>query len=173
MEAYLDTSLSFAKRAEDLVSRMTTEEKIAQILSAAPALERLGIPEMDWWSEALHGAAREGTATMYPQSIGMGATFDPELVKEIGRAVGQEVRIKYEQYSSHGVRDLFKGLSLYSPNINIFRDPRWGRGQETYGEDPWLTSRMGVSYITGLQGDDPDYLLTAACAKHGGYRPAL
>ena len=166
MEAYLDTSLSFAKRAEDLVSRMTTEEKIAQILSAAPALERLGIPEMDWWSEALHGAAREGTATMYPQSIGMGATFDPELVKEIGRAVGQEARIKYEQYSSHGVRDLFKGLSLYSPNINIFRDPRWGRGQETYGEDPWLTSRMGVSYITGLQGDDPDYLLTAACAKH-------
>ena len=166
MEAYLDKNLSFARRSEDLVSRMTTEEKIEQIRSAAPALERLGIPEMDWWSEALHGAAREGTATMFPQSIGMGATFDPELVGEIGRAVGQEARIKYEQYSSHGVRDLFKGLSLYSPNINIFRDPRWGRGQETYGEDPWLTSRMGVRYIRGLQGDDPDYLLTAACAKH-------
>ena len=166
MEDYLNTGLSFARRAEDLVSRMTTEEKIAQIISAAPALERLGIPEMDWWSEALHGVAREGTATMFPQSIGLGATFDPALVSEIGRAVGKEARIKYEQYSSHGVRDLFKGLSLYSPNINIFRDPRWGRGQETYGEDPWLTSRMGVSYIRGLQGDDPDYLLTAACAKH-------
>ena len=166
MEDYLNTGLSFARRAEDLVSRMTTEEKIAQIISAAPALERLGIPEMDWWSEALHGIAREGTATMFPQSIGLGATFDPALVGEIGRAVGKEARIKYEQYSSHGVRDLFKGLSLYSPNINIFRDPRWGRGQETYGEDPWLTGRMGVSYIRGLQGDDPDYLMTAACAKH-------
>ena len=166
MEAYLDTKLSFAQRAKDLVSRMTTEEKIAQIISAAPALERLGIPEMDWWSEALHGVAREGTATMFPQSIGLGATFDPELVGEIGRAVGHEARIKYEQYSSHGVRDLFKGLSFYSPNVNIFRDPRWGRGQETYGEDPWLTGRMGVRYIRGLQGDDPDYLLTAACAKH-------
>ncbi len=166
MEAYLDTDLSFARRAEDLTARMSTKEKIAQIISAAPALERLGIPEMDWWSEALHGAAREGTATMFPQSIGLGATFDPQLVGEVGRAVGQEARIKYEQYSSHGIRDLFKGVSLYSPNINIFRDPRWGRGQETYGEDPWLTSRMGVRYIRGLQGDDPDYLLNAACAKH-------
>ena len=166
MEAYLDTSLSFARRAADLTARMTTQEKIEQIRSSAPALERLGIPEMDWWSEALHGVAREGTATMFPQSIGLGATFDPELVGEIGRAVGLEARIKYEQYSSHGVRDLFKGLSLYSPNINIFRDPRWGRGQETYGEDPWLTGRMGVRYIRGLQGDDPEYLLTAACAKH-------
>ncbi len=166
MEAYLDRNLSFALRAKDLVSRMTTEEKIAQIISAAPALERLGIPEMDWWSEALHGVAREGTATMFPQSIGLAATFDPQLVGQIGRAVGKEARIKYEQYSSHGVRDLFKGLSFYSPNVNIFRDPRWGRGQETYGEDPLLTSRMGVEYIRGLQGDDPDYLLTAACAKH-------
>jgi len=166
MEDYRNTGLSFAQRAKDLVSRMTTEEKIAQIISAAPALERLGIPEMDWWSEALHGVAREGTATMFPQSIGLGATFDPALVGEIGRAVGKEARIKYEQYSSHGVRDLFKGLSFYSPNVNIFRDPRWGRGQETYGEDPWLTSRMGVAYIKGLQGDDPEYLLTAACAKH-------
>ena len=166
MEAYLNPNLGFKERAADLVSRMSTEEKIEQIRSAAPALERLGIPEMDWWSEALHGVAREGTATMFPQSIGLGATFDPALVGEIGRAVGQEARIKYEQYSSHGVRDLFKGLSLYSPNVNIFRDPRWGRGQETYGEDPWLTSRMGVRYIRGLQGDDPDYLLTAACAKH-------
>ncbi len=166
MEGFLDKELSFAQRAADLVSRMRTDEKIAQIISAAPALERLGIPEMDWWSEALHGVAREGTATMFPQSIGLGATFDPELVGRIGRAVGQEARIKYEQYASHGVRDLFKGLSLYSPNINIFRDPRWGRGQETYGEDPWLTGRMGVRYIRGLQGEDPDYLLTAACAKH-------
>ncbi|MBR2716659.1 MAG: glycoside hydrolase family 3 C-terminal domain-containing protein [Oscillospiraceae bacterium] len=166
MDAYRDPARSFAERAADLVSRMTTEEKIEQIRSAAPALERLGIPEMDWWSEALHGVAREGTATMFPQSIGLGATFDPQLVGEIGKAVGQEARIKYEQYSSRGVRDLFKGLSLYSPNINIFRDPRWGRGQETYGEDPWLTGRMGVRYIRGLQGDDPAYLMTAACAKH-------
>ena len=166
MDAYRDPKLSFAERAKDLVSRMTLTEKIEQIRSSAPALERLGIPEMDWWSEALHGAAREGTATMFPQSIGMGATFDPELVGEVGHAVGQEARIKYEQYSTHGVRDLFKGLSLYSPNVNIFRDPRWGRGQETYGEDPWLTGRMGVRYIQGLQGDDPDYRMTAACAKH-------
>lgn len=166
MEAYRDPARSFEERAKDLVSRMTLTEKIEQIRSSAPALERLDIPEMDWWSEALHGAAREGTATMFPQSIGMGATFDPELVGEVGHAVGKEARIKYEQYSSHGVRDLFKGLSLYSPNVNIFRDPRWGRGQETYGEDPWLTGRMGVKYIKGLQGDDPEYRMTAACAKH-------
>jgi len=166
MEAYRNQELDFAQRAADLVSRMTLDEKIEQIRSSAPALERLDIPEMDWWSEALHGVAREGTATMFPQSIGMAAAFDPALLEEIGKAVGQEARIKYEQYSSHGVRDLFKGLSLYSPNVNIFRDPRWGRGQETYGEDPWLTSRLGVGYIRGLQGDDPDYLMTAACAKH-------
>lgn len=166
MEAYRDQTLSFRERAAELVRQMTLEEKIEQIRSSAPALERLGIPEMDWWSEALHGVAREGTATMFPQSIGMAASFDPALLGQIGRAVGLEARIKYEQYASHGVRDLFKGLSLYSPNVNIFRDPRWGRGQETYGEDPWLTSQMGVQYIRGLQGDDPDYLLTAACAKH-------
>ena len=166
MLPYQDPKLSFSRRAEDLVSRMTTEEKIGQIISAAPAVERLGIPEMDWWSEALHGVANEGTATMFPQSIGMAATFDPALVEQVGHAVGQEVRIKHEQYAAHGIRDLFKGLSVYSPNVNIFRDPRWGRGQETYGEDPWLTSRFGVSYIRGLQGDDPDYLMTAACAKH-------
>ena len=166
MLPYQDSSLSFAQRAEDLVSRMTTEEKIGQILSAAPAVERLGIPEMDWWSEALHGVANEGTATMFPQSIGMAATFDPRLIEQVGRAVGREARIKHEQYAAHGVRDLFKGLSFYSPNVNIFRDPRWGRGQETYGEDPWLTGRFGVSYIRGLQGDDPEYLMVAACAKH-------
>ena len=166
MLPYQDPELSFARRAADLVSRMTTEEKIGQIISAAPAVERLGIPEMDWWSEALHGVANEGTATMFPQSIGMAATFDPALVEQVGRAVGQEARIKHEQYASRGVRDLFKGLSVYSPNVNIFRDPRWGRGQETYGEDPWLTGRFGVSYIRGLQGDDSDYLMVAACAKH-------
>ena len=166
MEAYRDPSLSFAERAKDLVSRMTLEEKIEQIRSAAPALERLGIPEMDWWSEALHGIAREGTATMFPQTIGMAATFDPELVQQVGEAAGIEARIKHEQYAAHGVRDLYKGLSIYSPNVNIFRDPRWGRGQETYGEDPWLAGRFGVAYVKGLQGDDPNYLRTAACAKH-------
>ncbi len=166
MEAYRDPSLSFAERAKDLVSRMTLEEKIEQIRSAAPALERLGLPEMDWWSEALHGIAREGTATMFPQTIGMAATFDPALVREVGAAAGIEARIKHEQYAAQGVRDLYKGLSIYSPNVNIFRDPRWGRGQETYGEDPWLAGRMGVAYVQGLQGDDPNYLRTAACAKH-------
>ena len=145
---------------------MTLEEKISQILSSAPALARFDLPEMDWWSEALHGIAREGTATMFPQAIGMAATFDPALVRQVGAAAGIEARIKHEQYAAHGVRDLYKGLSIYSPNVNIFRDPRWGRGQETYGEDPWLTSQMGVAYIQGLQGDDPNYLRTAACAKH-------
>ena len=148
MEAYRNPALPFAERAKDLVSRMTLDEKIEQIRSAAPALERLGIPEMDWWSEALHGVARAGTATMFPQTIGMAATFNPGLVGEVGEAVGVEARIKYEQYSSENTRDLYKGLSLYSPNVNIFRDPRWGRGQETYGEDPWLTSRYGVEYIS-------------------------
>lgn len=166
MEAYRDSSLPFAERARDLVSRMTLEEKIEQIRSSAPALERLGLPEMDWWSEALHGIAREGTATMFPQTIGMAATFDPELVQQVGEAAAVETRIKHEQYAAHGVRDLYKGLSLYSPNVNIFRDPRWGRGQETYGEDPWLAGRFGVAYVKGLQGDDPAYLRTAACAKH-------
>lgn len=166
MEAYRNPALPFAERAKDLVSRMTLDEKIEQIRSAAPALERLGIPEMDWWSEALHGVARAGTATMFPQTIGMAATFNPELVGEVGEAVGVEARIKYEQYSSENTRDLYKGLSLYSPNVNIFRDPRWGRGQETYGEDPWLTSRYGVEYIKGLQGSDPEYHMTAACVKH-------
>ena len=166
MEAYRDTSLSFAERAKELVAQMTTAEKIDQLLSAAPALERLGIPAMDWWSEALHGVAREGTATMFPQAIGMAATFDPALIGQVGEAVGVETRIKHEQYAAHGVHDLYKGLSLYSPNVNIFRDPRWGRGQETYGEDPWLAGRLGVAYIRGLQGSDPDYRMTAACAKH-------
>ena len=166
MEKYKNPDIPFAERARDLVSKMTLEEKIEQIRSAAPALERLGIPEMDWWSEALHGIAREGTATMFPQTIGMAASFDPELIGEVGKAAGIETRIKHEQYEAHGVRNLYKGLSLYSPNVNIFRDPRWGRGQETYGEDPWLTGQMGAAYVRGLQGDDPDYRMTAACAKH-------
>lgn len=163
---YLDPSYSFEERAKDLVSRMTTEEKVSQMLYNSPAIERLGIPAYNWWNEALHGVARGGTATMFPQAIGMAATFDEELIYKVADVISTEGRAKYHAYSKKGDRGIYKGLTFWSPNINIFRDPRWGRGQETYGEDPYLTARLGVAFVKGLQGNHPKYLKAAACAKH-------
>lgn len=153
------------KRAEELVEKMTVEEMASQLRFDALAIERLGIPEYNWWNEGLHGLARAGTATVFPQAIGLGATFDTELLEKIGEAVSVEARAKYNASIQEGDRDIYKGLTIWSPNVNLFRDPRWGRGHETYGEDPVLISRMGVSFIHGLQGTG-EYLRTAACAKH-------
>ena len=153
------------RKAEELVSRMTLEEKASQLRYDAPAIERLGIPEYNWWNEALHGVARAGTATMFPQAIGLAACFDEDLMEEIGSCIATEGRAKYNAQKKHGDRDIYKGITFWSPNVNIFRDPRWGRGHETYGEDPYLTSRLGVHFIHGIQGDGP-YMKAAACAKH-------
>ena len=154
-----------ARKAKELVSRMTLEEKASQLKYDAPAVPRLGIPAYNWWNEALHGVARAGTATVFPQAIGLAAMFDEEMQEEIASAIAEEARAKYNGQSAHGDRDIYKGLTVWSPNINIFRDPRWGRGHETYGEDPYLTSRLGIRFIQGLQGDGK-YLKTAACSKH-------
>ena len=153
------------KKAELLVSQMTVEEKASQLRFDAPAIERLGIPEYNWWNEALHGLARGGTATSFPQAIGMAAMFDDELLEKIADAISTEARAKYNALSAEGDRDIYHGLTMWSPNINIFRDPRWGRGHETYGEDPYLTARLGKAFVRGLQGSG-DTLKTAACAKH-------
>ena len=152
-------------RARELVSRMTLEEKASQLKYDAPAIERLGIPAYNWWNEVLHGVARAGTATVFPQAIGLAAMFDEELQERIASVISDEARAKYNGQSSHGDRDIYKGLTVWSPNINIFRDPRWGRGHETYGEDPYLTARLGVRFIHGLQGSGK-YLKVAACSKH-------
>ncbi len=151
--------------AEELVAKMTTEEMAGQLKYDAPAIPRLGIPAYNWWNEVLHGVARAGTATVFPQAIGLAAMFDEEMQEEIASVIATEARAKYNGQSRHGDRDIYKGLTVWSPNINIFRDPRWGRGHETYGEDPYLTSRLGVRFIKGLQGSGK-YLKTAACAKH-------
>lgn len=153
------------EKAKELVSRMTLEEKVSQLKYDAPAIPRLGIPAYNWWNEALHGVARAGTATVFPQAIGLAAMFDEDMQEEIGAVIAREARAKYNGQSRHGDRDIYKGLTVWSPNINIFRDPRWGRGHETYGEDPYLTSRLGIRFIQGLQGDGK-YLKTSACAKH-------
>ena len=156
----------FRKRAEELVSKMTLEEKVSQTMNHAPAIEHLGIKAYDWWNEALHGVARAGTATVFPQAIGLAATFDEDLMEELGDAVSTEGRAKFNIQQKFSDTDIYKGLTFWAPNVNIFRDPRWGRGQETYGEDPYLTSRLGVRYIKGLQGHDEDHMKAAACAKH-------
>ena len=153
------------KKAQALVAQMDVLEAAAQLSYDAPALDRLNIPEYNWWNEALHGVARAGVATSFPQAIGMAASFDPELVERLGDIAATEGRAKYNALSQKGDRDIYKGLTFWSPNINIFRDPRWGRGHETYGEDPTLTTELGKAYIRGLQGDG-EYLKTAACAKH-------
>ena len=153
------------KRAAELVGKMTLEEKASQLRFDAPAIERLGIPAYNWWNEALHGVARAGVATVFPQAIGMAAAFDPDMMEEIGDAIAQEGRAKYNAQIAHGDRDIYKGITFWSPNVNIFRDPRWGRGHETYGEDPYLSGRLGVRFIQGLQGDGP-VMKAAACAKH-------
>lgn len=163
---YLDESLSFAERAEDLVNRMTVEEAASQLRYDAPAIPRLGVKSYNWWNEALHGVARCGMATVFPQAIGLAATFDPEAVFDMARAISLEARAKYNAFQREEDYGIFKGLTFWSPNVNIFRDPRWGRGQETYGEDPYLTGLLGEHFVRGLQGDDPRYLQAAGCAKH-------
>jgi beta-glucosidase len=164
---YLDPSRPMVERVRDLLSRLALTEKIGQMRNPAQAIPRLNIPAYDFWSEALHGVARNGRATIFPQAIGMAATWDPALIQKIGAAVGDEARAKYhEALRRKGSTGIYQGLTMWSPNINIFRDPRWGRGQETWGEDPFLTGEMGTAYVRGLQGDHPQYLKTAACAKH-------
>ena len=150
----------------DLVSRLTLEEKASLMVYNSPAIERLGIPEYNWWNECLHGVGRAGKATVFPQAIGLAATFDEGLIFDVASAISDEARAKHHTAVRKGNRAQYSGLSFWTPNINIFRDPRWGRGQETYGEDPFLTSRIGIAFVKGLQGDDPDYLKTSACAKH-------
>lgn len=164
--AYLDESLGFEERAKDLVSRMTLEEKVTQMVHSSAAIPRLGIPAYNWWNEALHGVARAGVATVFPQAIGLAATFDEDLMYKIADVISTEGRAKYHENIRKGDHDIYKGLTFWSPNINIFRDPRWGRGHETYGEDPYLTGRLGVAFVKGIQGNDKKYLKAAACAKH-------
>jgi beta-glucosidase len=167
LPAYKNPGLPVEQRVNDLVSRMTLEEKVSQLGHAAEAIPRLGVPKYNWWNEGLHGVARAGYATVLPQAIGMAATFDEPLMHEVADTISTEFRAKYyAALHPDGSSDWYRGLTVWSPNINIFRDPRWGRGQETYGEDPYLTSRMGVAFVTGLQGDDPKYLKTVATSKH-------
>lgn len=164
---YQDTSLGFSERAEDLVGRMSLDEKIPQLINDAPAIPRLGVREYNWWNEGLHGVAALGEATVFPQAIGMAAAWDDSLMHKVADVISTEFRAKhYANQHRFGGSDWFGGLTVWSPNINIFRDPRWGRGQETYGEDPHLTSRLGVAFVRGLQGDDPKYLKTVATPKH-------
>jgi len=165
---FQNENLSFETRAKDIVSRLTLEEKVAQMMDIAPAIPRLGIPAYNWWNETLHGVARsKDTVTVFPQAIGMAATFNRGAMKKMGEICAIEARAIYNQAikdSKSGER--YKGLTFWTPNINIFRDPRWGRGQETYGEDPYLTGQLGIAIVNGLQGNHPKYLKTSACAKH-------
>lgn len=154
------------ERAKALVAQMTLAEKCAQMKYDAPAIERLGVPEYNWWNEALHGVARSGAATVFPQAIGLAATFDTPRMKETAAAISDEMRAKYNQYRKFGGTQIYQGITAWSPNINIFRDPRWGRGHETYGEDPYLTGAMGTAFVQGLQGDDPVYRKVDATLKH-------
>lgn len=167
MLPYQNPALSNEERARDLVSRMTLEEKVSQMQNGAAPIDRLGIPFYDWWSEALHGIARAGLATVFPQTIGMASSFDEQLIEEVFTATSDEARAKYIQFIKEGSRKRYQGLSVWTPNINIFRDPRWGRGQETYGEDPYLTAQLGLAVVRGLQGDpNAKFNKLHACAKH-------
>ncbi len=163
---YLDYTQPVEKRVDDLVSRMTLEEKISQMVNSAAAIPRLNVPEYDWWNECLHGVARAGIATVFPQAIGLSASWDTDMMHSVADVISTEARAKNNEFLRRGERDIFKGLTFWSPNINIFRDPRWGRGQETYGEDPYLTARMGVAFVKGLQGDDPRYFKVISTPKH-------
>jgi beta-glucosidase len=163
---FWNPDLPLDERLDDLLSRLTLEEKINQTVYSAPAVERLGIPAYNWWNECLHGVGRAGIATVFPQAIGMAASFDVPLLKRVATIISDEARAKHHEFASRGDRTIYKGLTFWTPNINIFRDPRWGRGQETYGEDPFLTGRMGVAFVQGLQGDDPKYLKLVATPKH-------
>ncbi len=166
MERYEDETLSFEERAADMTAHMTLEECASQMLFGAAKVEHVGIPFYNWWNEALHGVARCGMATVFPQAIGMAAAFDAQLLKRAAEVISTEGRAKYNMYQKYEDYGIYKGITYWSPNVNIFRDPRWGRGQETYGEDPYLTGCLGAAFVEGLQGDDPRYLKTAACAKH-------
>jgi beta-glucosidase len=166
LPAYKNPEIPLENRITDLLSRLTPEEKVSQLLYNSPAIERLDIQEYNWWNECLHGVARAGKATVFPQAIGMAATFDDDLIYRMADAISTEARAKYNLASSNGNRGQYMGLTFWTPNINIFRDPRWGRGQETYGEDPFLTGILGAAFVKGLQGNDPQYLKAAACAKH-------
>lgn len=163
---YADHTLPAEVRVQDLLSKMTLEEKASQINNTSPAIERLNIPAYNWWNEALHGVARAGLATSFPQPIGLAATFNDKAIYTMGVMISDEARAKYNRFQQAGKKGLYEGLTFYSPNINIFRDPRWGRGHETYGEDPYLTGTMGVAFVKGMQGDHPDYFKTICTAKH-------
>lgn len=166
MEVFRNPDLPLAQRIDDLIGRLTLSEKVGQMLHEAPGIERLDIAPYSWWNEALHGIARAGSATIFPQAIGLGAAFDRDLARRVASAISDEARAKYEVFAAKGTTGRYVGLTFWTPNINIFRDPRWGRGQETYGEDPYLTGNIGTEFVRGLQGDDKHYLKTAACAKH-------
>ena len=161
-----DTSKTFEERAKFIVSQMTLEEKVSQMTYQSPAIERLEIPEMNWWNECLHGVARAGKATVFPQAIGMSAMWDRKQMFQVAAAISDEARAKHHEFTSRNKRGIYQGLTFWTPNINIFRDPRWGRGMETYGEDPYLTGELGVQFIKGLQGDDLTYYKLIATAKH-------
>jgi beta-glucosidase len=163
---YKNPQAPLEKRVDDLVSRMTLEEKVSQLMNDSPAIERLGIPAYNWWNESLHGVARAGRATVFPQAIGLAATWDTNLMSRVATAISDEARAKYHEFVRRGKHNIYQGLTFWTPNINLFRDPRWGRGMETYGEDPYLTGRMAVAFIKAMQGDDPKYLKTIATAKH-------
>ena len=164
--AYMNPKLSPEQRAHDLVSHMTLEEKAQQSLNTAPAIPRLGVPAYDYWNEGLHGVARSGYSTLFPQAIGMAATWDAPLLNRVGEVVSTEARAKYNEAVRNNVHSIYFGLTIWSPNINIFRDPRWGRGQETYGEDPFLTGTLGLNFVRGLQGSDPEHPRVIATPKH-------
>lgn len=163
---FRDPNKPMEERVNDLLKRLTLTQKISQMLYRAPEISKLGIPEYNWWNECLHGVARAGVATVFPQAIGMAASFDQELLYQVASVIADEARAKHHEYARRGERSIYRGLTFWTPNVNIFRDPRWGRGQETYGEDPYLAGRLGVAFIRGLQGEDPKYMKVAACAKH-------
>lgn len=163
---FQNPDLPIDERVDDLVGRMTLEEKVSQMTNTSVAIDSLGIPAYNWWSEGLHGMARAGLATVFPQAIGMAATWDRDLIFDVATVISDETRAKHHDFVRKDKRFLYQGLTLWSPNINIFRDPRWGRGQETYGEDPFLTGSLAVPFIKGLQGDDKTYLKTVATIKH-------
>jgi beta-glucosidase len=164
--AYQDPRAPVDQRIDDLLSRMTLEEKISQLMNDSPAIERLGIPAYNWWNECLHGVARAGRATVFPQAIGLAATWDADLMLRVAATISDEARAKHHEFVRRGKRSIYQGLTFWTPNVNLFRDPRWGRGMETCGEDPYLTGRIAVAFIRGLQGDDPKYLKVVAAPKH-------
>ena len=163
---FKNPDLPLEDRVNDLISRMTLDEKVSQMLYTAPTIERLGVPAYNWWNEALHGVARSGRATVFPQAIGLAAAWDADLMFRVATVISDEARAKHHDAVQKGRQGIYEGLTFWSPNINIFRDPRWGRGMETYGEDPYLTGRLGVAFVKGMQGDDPKYLKTISTPKH-------